>query len=193
MTAESLRDARVLDFTHGIAGPYCSKLLADAGADVVVVEPETGAAERQLDPGLFAFLHTSKRSVGLETAQRLRAAADIVIADEAFDVAAARRMSPEQVIVTITPFGTSGPWVGRAATEFTLQAACGSLGGRGLPEDAPVAAGGRLGEWLAAVYAAVGAIAAWVEARRSGHGEHVDVAMLDCMAIGLVTFPSVFA
>lgn len=184
---------RVVDLTRGIAGPYCTKLLADAGADVVVVEPTTGDDARRVDPGRFAFLHTSKRSVGPDAARALIESADIVVAGIDFDVDAARARNPAQVIVTITPFGTSGPWVGRPATEFTMQAACGSTGGRGLPDGPPLAAGGQLGEWQAGSYAGVGALAAWIEARRSGVGTHVDVAVFDCMAIGMVTFPSVFA
>ena len=120
-------------------------------------------------------------------------AADIVVAGADFPVQPARRANPDQVIVTISLFGTSGPWVGRAATEFTLQAACGSTGGRGFPDSTPLAAGGRVGEWLTGTYAAVGALAAWWRADHTGVGGHVDVSVLDCMAIGMVTFPSVFA
>ena len=101
--------------------------------------------------------------------------------------------NPALVVVTITPFGCDGPWVERPSTEFTLQAACGSTGQRGLPEQPPLAAGGRIGEWVTGTYAALGAVAAYREARRCGRGEHVDVAMLDCMAVTMVTYPSVFA
>ena len=59
--------------------------------------------------------------------------------------------------------------------------------------ETPLAAGGQLGEWLAGTYAAVAAVAALREARRSGCGDHLDVAMLDCMAVSMVTFPSLFA
>ncbi len=189
----TLRGTRVVDLTSGIAGPYCTKLLADAGADVVIVESAAGHQSRRDDPGLFAYLHTSKRSVGCGTEGPLVDTAEIVVASADFDVAAARRRAPAQVIVTITPFGSTGPWAGRPATEFTMQAACGSTGGRGLPGQAPLAAGGGLGEWLAGTYAGVGALAACIESRRSGAGGHVDVAVFDCMAIGMVTFPSVFA
>ncbi len=189
-----LEGLRVLDFTRGIAGPYCTKLLADAGADVVMAEPGLGHPERKGGPaGLFDYLHTSKRSVTAGEVVRLLDLADVIVADGRFDVAAARRANPRQVVTTIAPFGTTGPWRDRPATEFTLQAMCGSTGGRGLPEQSPLAAGGRLGEWLTGAYAGVGTLAAWMEASRSGWGDHVDVAMLDCMAIGLVTMPTVFA
>ena len=150
----TIEDLRVVDLTGGLAGAYCSKLLADAGADVVTVEPVHDAAARWPDsPGLFDFLHTSTRSVRRGHDQQFRRGADIVVAGTDFDVAAARKATPAQVIVTISPFGSSGPWVGRPATEFTLQAACGSIGGRGLPGETPLAAGGRLGEWLTGIYA----------------------------------------
>jgi crotonobetainyl-CoA:carnitine CoA-transferase CaiB-like acyl-CoA transferase len=189
-----LGGVRVVDLVGGIAGGYCTKLLADAGADVVVVEPPGGAASRRAGPpGLFEFLHTSKRSVTAGTEGPLVAAADVVVAGAGFDVAAARRDAPGLVVVTITPVGEDGPWAGRPANEFVLQAACGSTGGRGVPGETPLSAGGSLGEWLAGTYAAAGAVAAWLGASRTGRGERVDVSMLDCMAVGMVTFPSVFA
>ena len=192
----SLAGVRVLDHSSGVAGPYCTKLLADAGADVVFVEPPGGVGQRRSGTGgLFAFLHASKRStsIGQDQVPDLTRAADIVVADRHFDVRAARQAVPHQVVVTISPFGLTGPWATRPATEFTLQASCGSTGGRGLPSETPLAAGGRLGEWLAGTYAAVAALAALREARRSGCGDHLDVAMLDCMAVTMVTFPSLFA
>ena len=193
----TIADLRVVDLTGGLAGAYCSKLLADAGADVVVVEethePYDAAARWPASAGLFDFLHTSKRSVSRGHEEPLLRGADIVVAGTDFDVAAARRAAPDQVVVTISAFGSSGPWVGRPATEFTLQAACGSTGGRGLPGQMPLAAGGRLGEWLTGVYAAIGALSAWWRATHTGTGAHVDVAVFDCMSVGMVTFPSVFA
>jgi len=74
-----------------------------------------------------------------------------------FDAAAVHAVNPTAVVVSITPFGQDGPWCDRAATEFTLQAWCGSTGFRGVPERPPVAAGGRIGEWVAGTYAAVAA------------------------------------
>jgi len=187
-----LSGVRVLDRTAGIAGPYCTKLLADAGADVVKVERRGGDPLRTQGTGaLFEFLNSSKRSITDDDA--LLGAADVVVSDEPFDTAQLRRADPALVTVTITPFGLGGPWAARPWTEFTLQAACGSIGQRGFPERPPLAAGGRIGEWVTGTYAALAALGALHEARRSGHGEDVDIAMLDCMAVTMVTYPSVFA
>jgi crotonobetainyl-CoA:carnitine CoA-transferase CaiB-like acyl-CoA transferase len=188
-----LEGVRVVDLTTDIAGPYCTKVLADAGADVVKVEPPAGEPLRTWRSGaLFEFLNTSKRSVHGK-ADDLVAAADVLVVGAPVGLDALWQANPALVVVTITPFGCDGPWAQRPSTEFTLQAACGSTGQRGLPEQPPLAAGGRIGEWVTGTYAALGAVAAYREARRSGKGEHVDVAMLDCMAVTMVTYPSVFA
>jgi crotonobetainyl-CoA:carnitine CoA-transferase CaiB-like acyl-CoA transferase len=190
-TVPILTGVRVLDRSSGIAGPYCTKVLADAGADVVKVEPTPDPLRTWGSGALFDYLNASKRSITDDVG--LAAAADILVTDTVVDVAALHAANPALVIVSVTPFGYDGPWVGRPATEFTLQAACGSTGQRGLPDQPPVAAGGRVGEWVAGTYAAATALAAWREAGRSGVGEHIDVAMLDCMAVTMVTFPSLFA
>jgi crotonobetainyl-CoA:carnitine CoA-transferase CaiB-like acyl-CoA transferase len=189
-----LAGLRVLDTTSAIAGPYCTKLLADAGADVVKVEPADGDPLRRSRSGaLFEFLSTSKRSVHTGAEGDLVAAADVLVVGDAVDPDTLWSTNPGLVVVSVTPFGCTGPWSGRPATEFTLQAAAGSTGHRGLPEQPPLAAGGRLGEFAAGTYAAVATLAAVRSARRTGQGEHVDVAMLDCTAVTMSTYPSVFA
>ncbi len=189
---------RVVDFSTEIAGPYCTKLLADAGADVVKVEPDGGDPLRTWGSGaLYEFLNTSKRAVvgtPADAAVRaLLAAADVVVASEPFDDTELRAAHPALVTVVVTPFGEDGPWAGWAATEFTLQAWCGSTGSRGVPEEPPLAAGGRIGEWMAGTYGGVAALAACLLAARTGLGEHVDVAMLDSMSVTMNTYTSVFA
>ena len=187
-----LAGLRVLDRTSGVAGPYCAKLLVDAGADVVKVEPSGGDPLRHCGSGaLFEYLNAGKRSV--TTAAALADEADVVLSDEAVHLEELSPRHGAQVTVTITPFGRSGPWVGRPWTEFTLQAACGSTGQRGLPEEPPLAAGGRVGEWAAGTYAAVAALAGVHQVRRTGTGVDVDVAIFDCMAVSLITYPSLFA
>src|SRR5881394_2294938 len=125
-----LHGTRVVDRTTQIAGPYCTKLLADAGADVVKVEPSDGDPLRQWRSGkLFEFLHASKRFDG-----RVIADPDVVVTN---DVGVDHETG--RVVVTITPFGCDGPWVGRPATEFTLQAWAGATGSRGYPDGSPIA------------------------------------------------------
>jgi crotonobetainyl-CoA:carnitine CoA-transferase CaiB-like acyl-CoA transferase len=196
VTRPPLDEIRVLDRSTGIAGPYCTKLLADAGAHVVKVEPAGGDTLRAWRSGaLFEFLNTSKQSVTGEWGE-LVAGADVLVTDDDVGdgvIGAARVANPRLVVVVISAFGLDGPWAGRAATEFTLQAWCGSTGGRGLPDRFPLAAGGRVGEWATGSYAAVAALAAARDARRSGRGVCIDLAMLDSMAVTMVAYPSVLA
>jgi crotonobetainyl-CoA:carnitine CoA-transferase CaiB-like acyl-CoA transferase len=180
-----IRGLRVVDLSTEIAGPYCTKLLADAGADVVKVEAPDGDPMRAWtasgaklgddDGALFRFLNTSKRSVvgelGDDHVDELVAAADLVVESSApapLDVGALRRANAGLTVLSISPFGRSGPWSDRPATEFTLQAWCGSTGSRGVPDGPPLHAGGRLGEWAGGAYAAV---AAWpVRSAAAGAG-----------------------
>ena len=194
-----LRHLRVLEIATEIAGPYAGKLFADAGADVVKVEPAEGDPMRSYtaggvvpdgDSALFQFLNTTKRSVvGVpEDAEvlALAAAADVVLVDAAIaddTLELIRAGNPGVVVASVTPFGRVGPLADLPATEFTLQATCGSSGGRGMTGGRPLAAGGRLGEWIGGAYAAVAAIAYARRARDSGRGEFVDVSLLEAMTI----------
>ena len=194
-----LSGARVLETSCGVAGSYCGKLLVDAGAEVVKVEPEGGDPLRRWttrdapvdgrDGALFDYLNASKRSVvGLissDGAAHLVEGADLIIDDGKLGGSQIERLrgtNSKLTIISITPFGLTGPWCERPATEFTLQAICGSTGSRGPRDGQPTQAGGRLGEWITGAFGAVAALAALRMARALGRGEHIDVSMLECMA-----------
>jgi crotonobetainyl-CoA:carnitine CoA-transferase CaiB-like acyl-CoA transferase len=189
-----LRDIRVVEASTGIAGGYAAKLFADAGADVIKVEPPDGdplrrwtAAEVDLggrDSALFGHLAASKRSVVGPVAELLEGA-DVVVEDGTLDPLPS---GDGLVVVSITPYGRSSPWVDRPATEFTVQAECGSLGARGTTDRPPVQAGGLIAEWVAGAYGAAAALAATQHARRSGQGAHIDVSMAEVMCISTTLF-----
>lgn len=189
-------DWRVLELSNGIAVSYCGKMFADAGADVVKAESPQGDSMRRWSAGgpagaLFGYLAAGKKSVN-DPAQfpALLAGADIVLTDltdgwSLEDIAA--RTASSAVVVAVTPFGTTGPYVDAhvAANEFILQALCGSIAGRGWPGDEPVQAGGRLGEWLAGTFAAAVAAATARGAIRGGRGEVVDVSTFEAMVVAM--------
>jgi crotonobetainyl-CoA:carnitine CoA-transferase CaiB-like acyl-CoA transferase len=204
-----LHDLRVVDGSQGIPGAYASKLLADAGADVIKVEEPGGDPLRRFttqgappdgrDGALFRFLHHSKRAVvapiGAPEIETLCADADLVIeCGERGDIdpAALCDRQPGLVVLSITPFGRTGPYAGRPATEFTVQAECGSIATRGLPDQPPYMAGGRITEWVGGTFAAVAALAAVRGARRSGRGEHVDFSLLEVMNIAGTMYADLF-
>jgi crotonobetainyl-CoA:carnitine CoA-transferase CaiB-like acyl-CoA transferase len=189
-----LHDIRVVEVSTGIAGGYAAKLFADAGADVIKVEPPEGdplrrwtASEVDLggrDGALFRHLAASKRSVVGPVAE-LVGGADILIDDGSLDPVPA---GDGLIVVSITPYGRSGPWADRPATEFTVQAECGSLGARGTTDRPPVQAGGLIAEWVAGAYGAAAGLAAVQHARRSGQGAHIDVSMAEVMCISTTLF-----
>jgi crotonobetainyl-CoA:carnitine CoA-transferase CaiB-like acyl-CoA transferase len=204
----------VLDLSREIAGPYCTKLLADAGADVWKIEPPagdplrrwsaSGARPADADGALFQFLNAGKKSVVLDLEDRgdrerlldLVAGADLVIEDFGPGGLARRGLSVESLqerraslgVVSISPWGATGPWAERPATEWTLQAAIGMTARRGLPERGPVGCGGRVGEWVAGSYAAVGAVCAARSAFRTGTGLHVDLSMFEAMLLCMTQY-----
>jgi crotonobetainyl-CoA:carnitine CoA-transferase CaiB-like acyl-CoA transferase len=189
---------RVVEMSNGIAVSYCGKMFVDAGAEVVKVESSQGDSMRAWSAGgppgtLFAYLAAGKKSVinsdDAEIAAML-AGADIVLTDltDGWSLEdLVEHTGPPAVVVAVTPFGTTGPYVDEqlVANEFILQALCGSIAGRGWPDDEPVQAGGRLGEWLAGIFAAAVAAAAARHALRSGRGEVVDVSTFEAMAIAM--------
>ena len=206
-----LRDIRVVDFSTEIAGPYSTKLLCDAGADVIKVEAPgygdplrywsaTGADLHGEDGALFRFLNHGKRSVvgrpDSDGVQDLIAGADLVVesfVEPALDAPLLLARNPGLVILSITPFGRGGPWSARPASEFTVQAESGSIGTRGLPGGEPFQAGGRIGDWVGGTFASVGALAAVQCARRTGRSEHVDFSLLEVMNIAGSNYSNLLA
>jgi crotonobetainyl-CoA:carnitine CoA-transferase CaiB-like acyl-CoA transferase len=217
-----LSGLRVADLSAGIAGGYCTKVLADGGAEVIKLEPPEGdrlrgwsarTADDMLPPGeggaLFQFLACSKSSVVIdpddsgdrELARRVVAGADVVVWSEGsrlaempeFAPARLRELAPGAVVVAITPWGLAGPWRGRPWTDATLQALSGALMTRGDPDRPPVIQGGAICEWATGAMAAVGLLAARWKAVRTGAGDLVDVSMLEAALLTLTMYTATWA
>ena len=200
----------VVDLSTGIAGAYCTKLLADGGATVIKVESPEGdplrrwsASGADIPPGgdgaLFSFLAGSKHSVvadpevgdDVRMVERLLASADAAVWSggskvaeyQGFTPSAIHRAYPRLTVTSITPFGLEGPWRDRAATEFTLQAWSGGIVGlgRGLPERAPVFVGGQVGEYMAGAYASAATMASWFRRASGGLGQPGDLVDLSML------------
>lgn len=199
-----LHGLRVVEISDRIAGSYCGKLLADAGAQVRKIEPPQGDWLRRYTAcglpspdgrpaPLFSYLNAGKRSLtAAPGSQRHRAelaGADVVVVTAGRAQAAALGVdpcrllddAPGAVVVTISDFGWDGPYADRAATEFTLQAWAGSPGFRGDPAGPPICIGGDLGEYMGGVYAAFGALAVRRRVERGGAGAHLDLSMLEAI------------
>lgn len=213
-----LTGTRVLDLSSGVAGPYATKLLADAGAEVIKIESPSGDHMRRWtatgadlggdDGAFFRYLNASKRSVvlslgnaaGRESFLELSATADLVVEDFApgrmdslgLGHEVQRERNPALAMLSITPFGADGPWRDRAANEFTLQAWVGSTHTRGVPNEEPVSVAGWLGEFVTGAFAAPAALSALETARLCGRGAHVDIAIFEAMLLSFQQYRFIF-
>jgi crotonobetainyl-CoA:carnitine CoA-transferase CaiB-like acyl-CoA transferase len=199
-----LAGVRVLDVTTTWAGPRCSCVLADFGAEVIKVEMPEGEVVRRLPPMLpsgESFAHASvnrnKRCISLdlrtdegqEIARQLVAQSDVVV--ENFRPGTLARwglgyrdlcaVKPDLIYVSISGWGQFGPKHERAGYDPLAQAESGFISLNGTPEGEPVKAPTFLGDDLAGLHGALGALAALWHRERTGEGQHVDVALLDAL------------
>lgn len=207
---KALTDVRVVDLTHYIAGPYCTKLLADYGADVVKVErPGTGDGARRIPPfhgddahpeksGLFLHLNTNKKGItlnlktgtGREVLKELVKGADVLV--ESFEPRAMpglgldydtlAAINPRLVMTSISTFGQTGPYRDFKATELVVFGMSPHMFVEGEPEREPLKYPGYKAQYLAGTNAAAVTIGALFGSRMTGEGQHVDVSIMDSLS-----------
>ncbi|MCH8995180.1 MAG: CoA transferase [Chloroflexi bacterium] len=209
MAEGALSDLRVIELAEGIAGPYCAKLFADLGAEVIKVEPPEGDRSRRLGPypndtldpeqsGLFLHLNTGKKSVTLDAAvtsgqvivKKLLEQADVLIAGEAPSRLAEWGLShddlknslPKLIHVSITPFGATGPYRDYQGNSLTAMAMSTIMYNTGDPDRAPLTTGGTPAEYIAGIHAWIGALAAIAYRSVEGRGQQVDVSLAEAAA-----------
>jgi len=210
MAEGALSDVKVLDLTWHIAGPYCTKLLADYGADVIKVErPGKGDPARTMGPffkddphpeksGVFLHLNTNKMGItlNLKTAtgkkilKELVKDADILV--ESFrphvmpalglDYETLKKVNPRLVLVSISSFGQTGPYREFKAAEIVEYAMGGEMYSTGIAGREPLKLGGNVGQYQAGTVAAVATMGALFAADDQGSGQHVDVSVMETQA-----------
>jgi len=204
MRPPPLAGLRVLDLTRLLPGPFASLHLADLGADVIKVE-DKGAGDYARNAGsihggtnYFQLINRNKRSLCLDLKQaegiaafmRLAADADVII--EGFrpgvvdklgiGYAAVTALNPRIVYCAITGYGQDGPYRERAGHDLNYLGYCGLLDQIGVAGSAPAVPNFQIGDLLGGTLSAlVGVLAVIVDARASGHGRYVDVAMTDAV------------
>jgi crotonobetainyl-CoA:carnitine CoA-transferase CaiB-like acyl-CoA transferase len=200
---QALSGIRVIDLTWYIAGPYCTKLLADYGADVIKIErPGSGDPARRMGPflndephpeksGLFLHLNTNKRGITLnlktETGKNifrdLVKKADILV--ESFsprvmpslgiDYKALEKINPKLVMTSISNFGQKGPYRDFKGSELIFQGFGGYMYLVGTSDREPSKKAGNVIQYQLGSTACVATIVAFYGAQRRGYGDHVDV------------------
>jgi crotonobetainyl-CoA:carnitine CoA-transferase CaiB-like acyl-CoA transferase len=210
MPPQALDDLLVLDLTHYVAGPYCTKRLADFGARVIKIEPPLhGDPGRQLGPfpndvphpeksGLFLHLNTNKESVTLNL-KRLRGRqiffkllehADIVVENFRpgvmrqlqLDYPLLRRVKPNLVMTSISNFGQSGPYRDWRAQDLTLYAMGGEMYSSGATDREPLKQAPELTLFQGGSVAATATMIGVFSARRHQIGQHLDLSLFETQA-----------
>ena len=217
MEAESkaLLGIRVLDLSRVLAGPYCTMLLADMGAEIVKLEiPGRGDDSRQFPPFkggeslYYMNLNRGKRSItlNLKHPEGRRIFLDLVkrcdVLLENFrpgtmerlglDYETLRDVNPRLVYAAISGFGQTGPYRDRPGYDIIGQAMGGLMSVTGWPDSPPTRAGTAIGDVLSALFCCVGILAALQVREKTGRGQMVDVALVDSVFASLENIPQRF-
>jgi CoA:oxalate CoA-transferase len=204
-----LTGLEVIDLTHHIAGPYCTKLMAALGAEVIKVEkPGKGDGARKLGPfpadkpnpeasGLFLYLNTNKKSItlnlktktGVKILKDLIRDADILIENFEprvmpslkLDYNTLEKTNPGLVMTSISNFGQTGPYRDMRAEEINVFALGGLMNLLGDANREPLKFGGSPGQYMAGIAGFSGSLVALHNAEKTRIGQHVDISIMECL------------
>jgi crotonobetainyl-CoA:carnitine CoA-transferase CaiB-like acyl-CoA transferase len=200
---QPLEDVKVLDLTHALAGPFCSTMLADYGAQVFKLEAYgAGDIARAWgvplpggETGYFTSLHRNKKGIeinlkhprGKEIFFSLIERCDVVVENFrvgtleklGLDYKSARVRNPGIIYCSVSGFGQDGPYRDRAALDLIVQAESGMMSVTGEPGGRRVRAGTSIADLTAGMYAAFGILAALRVREKTGRGQALDVSMMD--------------
>jgi itaconate CoA-transferase len=198
-----LEGLRVVALEQAVAGPFCSRNLADMGADVVKIEPPEGDFARAYDTVVkgqstyFVWLNRGKRSLALnvrtkagrDILRRLVLGADVFVHNLApgvpdrlgLDHAALNAQHPRLIWCGISGYGSEGPYRDRKGFDLLLQGEAGLITATGSPE-APAKVGFSVADLCSGFYAFTSVLLALYRRERSGQGSRIDVSILDCLA-----------
>ncbi len=207
MQEQALSDIRVLDLTWHIAGPYCTKLLADYGADVIKVEkPGEGDPARRMGPfynddphqeksGLFLHLNTNKRGITLNlknemgkmVLKELVQDSDILVENFSprvmpslgLNYGTLESLNPRLVMTSISNFGQTGPYRDFKASEPILYGMGGAMCTTGLEDCEPIVKGVNLAQYAGGTLAAAATMIGFYGAKTQGIGDHIDVSLME--------------
>ena len=210
ISRKPLAGVRVVDLTRVLAGPFCSMILADMGAEVVKVEePGKGDDTRSWPPfkggestyfmsvnrGKLSLTLDLKSSGGQEVLRKLIAKSDVVLENFrpgtmdrlGFGYKTLAKKHPKLIYCSISGFGETGPEAGRAGYDLIVQAESGVMDLTGFPDGPPVKVGNSIGDLVAGMSAAQGITLALLARHRTRRGQKVEISMLDVMA-SLLTY-----
>jgi CoA:oxalate CoA-transferase len=198
-----LQGIRVLDLSRVLAGPYCTMMLADYGADIIKIEPpKVGDDSRAYGPfvgnesAYFMSLNRNKRSMVLnfkrqedcDLFKEMVKHADVVVENyrpgtmEKFGLGyeELQKIKPNLIYAACSGFGQTGPYVHKPAYDIIVQAMGGIMSVTGPEGGEPTRVGASVGDIIAGLFTTIGVMMALHHLQRTGEGQKVDVGMLDC-------------
>ncbi len=201
--SKPLEGVRVLDLTRVLAGPFCTMMLSDLGAQIIKVEvPGSGDDSRAFGPFkngqslYFLNVNRGKESIAIDLKNEggkallleLAKSCDVIVENFrpgtmeklglGWDVL--KRANPRLIYAAVSGFGHTGPDSTRPAYDILVQAMGGVMSITGWPDSPPTRVGLSMGDITAAVFGATGVVSALYHREHTGLGQKVDVAMLDC-------------
>jgi crotonobetainyl-CoA:carnitine CoA-transferase CaiB-like acyl-CoA transferase len=205
----ALHGLRVLDLTRVLAGPWATQMLADFGANVIKIEKPgegddtrgwgppfvTNADGSRGDAAYFQSANRGKKSVCVDMAKpegqavlhQLAVHSDIVIENfkvgglkkYKLDYESLKAINPRLIYCSITGFGQTGPFAQRAGYDFMIQGMSGVMSITGMPDGEPMKVGVAFSDIFAGLHAVIGIQAALLHREKTGHGQHIDISLLD--------------
>lgn len=197
-----LEGLRILDLTRVMAGPFCTALLADLGAEVIKLEPPQGDDYRHIGPfvqgesALFTLMNRGKQSIVLDlknashqaTARAIAMQCDVIVENFRPGVASRLGLGPELradkpslIYASISGFGQTGPAAHLPAYDLVAQAMSGLMAATGEDAGQPLKVGEAYGDLMAGLYASWAILAALHKRANTGEGSTIDVAMFDAL------------
>jgi len=210
-----LAGIRILDLTLIMAGPYCTLILGDLGAEVIKIEkPGVGEGAREMPPyfiegesAYFIAMNRNKKSMtldlksekGREIFYALTEKADVVVDNFrpgtvkklGIDFDTLKNINPRIICCSISGYGQTGPFKDRPAFDLVIQARGGIMSYTGEPGRMPVRMGAPMGDLGGGVFAAHGILAALFQRERTWKGQKIDISLLDCQT-SLLTYRAQF-
>ncbi len=203
MQKNILSGIKIFDMTRVLAGPYCTALLADLGAEVIKLEPPTGDEYRHIGPfvegesALFQLTNRGKKSIAIDLrqaegkrlAEQLALSCDVVVENFRPGVATKlglganqlRQKKPSLIYASISGFGQTGPWTEKPAYDLVVQALSGMMAVNGEENGNPLKVGESMGDLAAGLFASWAILAALFRHQKSGEGATIDVSMHDAL------------
>ncbi len=210
-----LSGVRILDLTLIMAGPYCTLILGDLGAEVIKIEkPGIGESSREMPPyffedqsAYFIAMNRNKKSVtldlknprGKEIFLELVKKSDVVIDNFrpgvmkklGFDYPSLKGINPRIICCSISGYGQTGPFKDRPAFDLVIQARGGIMSYTGEEDRMPVRMGAPMGDLAGGLFASQGILAALYQRERTGRGQEIDISLVDCQT-SLLTYRAQF-